>query len=146
MSNENLVYSSAVLCLSPTTEFARNKTVDTIIMQVIVSQGLDASFTVKEVYHALQQEFPLRYEEVRISILRGLKNKYFEVVTGDDKYIDSTKLRLSSNLTSLINEEGEKIRGFLKDATQELFGDIYTEVDPEMVENCLLDCLSRLMV
>ena len=145
MANENLVYSSAVLCLSPTTEIARNRTIDTIIMQVIVSQGLDTSFTVEEVYHALQQEFPIRYEEVRNSILRGLKNKYSEVVTGDDKYIDSAKLRLSSKLTSLINSEGEKIRGFLKEAAQELFGDIYTDVDPEIVENCLLDCLSRLM-
>ena len=52
------VYSSAVMCLSPTTEAARNKLVDTVIIEKVAIKALDAKFTVEEIYHSLQQELP----------------------------------------------------------------------------------------
>lgn len=141
----NLVFSSAVLCLSPTTEVARNRAVDTIVIQSVVNKGINAEFTIKEVYNTLQQEIPLRHDEVRKSILRGLKSKTLVISDGDVKSIDSAVLRLSSRLSSELQSESDKINEFLCEATRELFEDILDQIELTKLENLLLDCLSRLM-
>ena len=54
-TTNGLLFSSAVLCLSPTTEIPRNRTLDTIVLEIIVSKGLEKSSSVKDVYDALDE-------------------------------------------------------------------------------------------
>lgn len=146
MSDTNtLLYSSAVLCLSPTTEVARNKTIDTIVIQAAASKGPNAESTARDIYETLQKEIPIRYEEITKSIVRCLKSEVFDILRGDIKNIDTVVFRLTSKVSSELQSESNKISDFLRVATRELFQDLCGSVQPDRIENLLLDCLSTLM-
>lgn len=142
---DNLLYSSAVLCLSSITEVARNRTIDTIIMQAVASKGLNAEFTARDIYETLHEEIPLRYEEITKSVVRGRKSEFFDILRGDIKNIDTAVFRLSLQISSELQSESNKISEFLREATRELFQDIYSDVEPSRIESLLLECLSTLM-
>ena len=142
---DNLLYSSAVLCLSPITEVPRNKTIDTIVIQTVASKGPNAESTTRGIYETLQQEIPLRYEEITKSVIRCLKSEFFDILRGDTKDINTVVFKLSSQISSELQSEGNKISEFLREATRELFQDLYSSVEPNRIESLLLECLSTLM-
>lgn len=142
---DNLLYSSAVLCLSPVTEVPRNKTIDTIVIQTVASKGSNAESTTRDIYQTLQQEIPLRYAEITRSAIRCLKSGFFDILRGDIKNIDTVVFSLSSQISSNLQSEGNKINEFLREATRELFQDLYSSVEPDRIESLLLECLSTLM-
>jgi hypothetical protein len=142
---DNLIYSSAVLCLSPTTEIARNKTIDTIVIQTVASKGLDAESTAEDIYDILQKEIPIRYEEIKKSVVRCLKSDIFDILRGDAKNIETVIFKLSSQTSSELQSERNRISEFLSEASRELFKDLYGSVEAERIESLLLECLSTLM-
>jgi len=142
---DDLLYSSAVLCLSPITEVARNKTIDTIVIQTVASKGPNAESTIRDIYDTLHQQIPLRYEEITKSIIRCLKSEFFDILRGDIKNINTVVFRLSSQISSELQSESNKISEFLREATRELFQDLYSSVKPNRIESLLLECLSTLM-
>lgn len=144
-SLDNLIYSSAVLCLSPVTEVARNKTIDTIVVQTVASKGPNAECTARGIHDTLQKEIPIRHEEIKKSVIRCLKSNVLHVSRGDVKDIGTVVLKLSSQTSSELQLERNKIGGFLREATRELFKDIYSSENAEGIENLLLECLSTLM-
>jgi hypothetical protein len=142
---DSLVYSSAVLCLSPTTEVARNKIIDTMVIQAAAGKGPNAECTVKDIYDALQQEIPIRYEEITKSVIRCLKSKIFDIQRGDTNHVKAVVFKLSSQTSSELQSERNRIGEFLREATRELFQDLYGSVKPNRIESLLLECLSTLM-
>jgi len=142
---DNLIYSSAVLCLSPITEVARNKTIDTIVIQTAASKGLSAESTARDIYDTLQKEIPIRYEEITKSVVRCLKSEVFDVLRGDINDIRTVVFKLSSQTSSELQSERNRISEFLREATRELFQDLYSSVEPNRIESLLLECLSTLM-
>jgi hypothetical protein len=142
---DNLIYSSAVLCLSPTTEVARNKTIDTIVIQTVASKGPNAESTAEDIYNTLQKEIPIRHEEIKKSVIRCLKSDVFDILRGDIKDIRTVVFKLSSQTSSELQSERNRISEFLHEATRELFKDIYSSEKAERIENLLLECLSTLM-
>jgi hypothetical protein len=144
-SLDNLLYSSAVLCLSPITEVARNKTIDTIVIQTVASKGPNAESTAEDIYNALQKEIPIRHEEIKKSVIRCLKSDVFDISRGDIKHVETVVFRLSSQTASELQSERNKISQFLREATRELFRDIYSSENAERIESLLLECVSTLM-
>lgn len=142
---DSLVYSSAVLCLSPTTEYARNKAIDTTIIHNIASEGIKQVFLVKTIYESLRKDVRLRYEEIEKSVVRCIKNRSFEITKGTLDKIDSVKFRLSSELISRLETQTEKIQKFLGDAVIELFEDVCANGRKGKIETLLLLSLSKLM-
>lgn len=142
---DTLLYSSAVLCLSPTTEVARNKTIDTIVIQTVASKGSDAESTTRDIYETLHQEIPIRHEEIKKSVIRCLKSDVFDILMGDIKNIGTVVFKLSSQTSSELQSERNRISEFLREATRELFKDIYSSEKADRIESLLLECLSTLM-
>ncbi len=141
---ENLVYSSAVLTLSQTTEFARCKAIDTIILHLIVSKDLK-NFTIRELYESINSEFPIRIEEITKSLKRSEENCYIEISSGSKHNINDARFDISQILVNKIEEQKVMIDSFLSDSVDELFFDYVNEDNRTIIENLLLDTVSSLM-
>lgn len=141
---DNIIYSSAVLALSQTTQFARNKSIDTTIIHLVASKGL-SEFTIQKIYNEIKQEFPIRYEEISNSISRSVKNELINIVEGDNNDLRNTKFKISDELDRKIKVQGEQIQSFLADATDELFREIVTPDNKSCIKTVLMETLARLM-
>ena len=62
----NIVFSSAILCLSPLTESPRNKAIDITLNHIVAGFGVDYEFKLTDVSNKLNENgIPLRFEEFR---------------------------------------------------------------------------------
>jgi predicted nucleic acid-binding protein len=140
----DLIYSSAVLTMSQTTEFVRNKSVDNTILNLIIQKGL-TDFSLDEAYEAIHGDLPLRKEEVWISLLRSLENKTID--NRQDQLIDKNRTRflIPERITKKIQEQCTELKQFLDDSITELFDGLYTKENKDKYKELLLDVVTKLM-
>lgn len=142
---DNLLFSSAVLCLSPTMEFARNKTIDNTILQFIAGKEMKYRFTLDQLYKGLRDELPIRKDEIEKSIERCLKNNTITITEGSSKNLQEADFILSKELLSRLESQSSQIKHFLYASTEELLGDLCTTKTHEAIENMLLETVAILM-
>lgn len=140
----DLIYSSAVLTMSQTTEFVRNKSVDNTILNLIIQKGM-TDFSLDEAYEAIHDDLPLRKEEVWNSLLRSLENKTIE--NKQDQLIDKNRTRflIPKRITERIHEQCSELKQFLDDSITELFDGLYTNENKDKYKELLLDVVTKLM-
>ncbi len=139
-----LIYSSAVMTLSQTTEFMRNKSIDNIIIHLIVIQGLK-EFDVKKAYDGIYEELPIRQEEVSKSIHRSWKNDILVLVSGNEENLDNAIFKISDSILSTIDTQYKQLDEFVEQSINELFKGIVTAENSEDLKNLLLETVSNLM-
>lgn len=140
----NLIYSSAVLTLSQTTEFMRNKSVDNTVVHLVVQKGLKV-FTIQEVYDSIHSELPIRFEEIEKSLKRSIKTGIVHVKEGDSDKLRNAKLEISQAVYERLDAQCDQLKDFIKEATNELFGEIVTEQNRCSVEELLIETVTSLM-
>ena len=140
----DLLYSSAVLTLSQTTEFMRNKSLDNTVVHLVVQKGLKV-FSIQEIYDSIHSELPIRFEEIEKSIKRSIKTGIVHVKEGDSDRIRNAKLEISQDVYERLDAQCDQLEDFLKDATDELFGEILDGQNRGTVEELLLETVTRLM-
>ena len=140
----NLIFSSAVMTLSQTTEFMRNKSIDNIIVHLIVIQGLK-EFTIKEAFDGIYSELPVRLEEIEKSLKRSWKNKIVEIIKGDDIDLRSAKFKISDVILSKIDTQYNQLNDFVEQSINELFKGLVKPGNLETLKNLLLETVSNLM-
>jgi len=140
----NLIFSSAVMTLSQTTEFLRNKSIDNIIIHLIVIQGLN-EFTVKETFDGIYSELPVRLEEIEKSLKRSWKNKIIEIIHGDESDFRTAKFKVSENILEKIDAHYSQLNEFIEQSVKELFNGFIESGNTEDYKNLLLETVSNLM-
>lgn len=140
----NLVFSSAVMTMSQTTEFMRNKSIDNIIIHLIVTNNLKL-FTVKEAYDRIYLELPIRIEEIEKSLKRSLKNNIIKILIGDESEFAKARFMISDAVKSKIDKQYNQLNDFAEQAINELFKGILTPQNKEIYKSLLLESVSNLM-
>jgi len=140
----NLVFSSAVMTLSQTTEFMRNKSIDNIIIHLIVLQRFK-NFTVKEAFDGIHSELPVRLEQVEKSLFRSYKNKILQIVEGSDDEFRKAKLKISDAVIDKLDAQYYHLNGYTEQAIEELFQGLVNDDNKENFKNLFLETVSNLM-
>lgn len=140
----NLIYSSAVMTMSQTTEFMRNKSIDNIVIHLIVIQGLK-EFTVKQAFDGIYSELPIRLEEIEKSLRRSLKNKIIDIKEGNETEFRDAKLKISDSIIAKIDTQYVQLNEFIEESIKELFKGLITSSNKESYINLLLETVSSLM-
>jgi hypothetical protein len=140
----DLIYSSAVMSLSQTTEFMRNKSIDNTVIHLIVQQKLK-EFTIKEAYDAIHSELPIRLEEIEKSIVRSIKTKIVQIKKGDEENIRIAKLEISKTVLEKLDAQYHQLNDFLQTAVYELFAGVINGQNENDFKSLLLDTVTNLM-
>ena len=140
----NLVFSSAVMTLSQTTEFMRNKSIDNIIINLIVLRGLNI-FTVKDAFDGIYSELPIRLEQIEKSLLRSYKNRIVEIYEGSEDEFRKAKFKLSQAINNALEKQYHQLNEYTEQAIDELFKEIITVENREQLKNLFLETVSNLM-
>lgn len=139
-----LIFSSAVLTMSQTTEFIRNKSVDNTVLNLII-QRRRREFTLDEAYLAIHEDLPIRKEEVWNSIQRSYESQTIELVGGQQSNKTTARFRIPDQVTKKIDEQCDELKVFLDDSVKELFKGLYTSETKEKYKDLLLDVVTKLM-
>lgn len=141
---EDLIYSSAVLTMSQTTEYIRNKSIDSTLLNIIIQKRL-TEFSIKEAYNAIHDALPLRIEEIQKSLERNYENQTIEY-NGDIKKINSnSKFKIPKKVYDKVTEQCEELKSFLEDSIKELFDTYVNGENKDLYKNLLLDVVTNLM-
>jgi polyhydroxyalkanoate synthesis regulator phasin len=141
---DNLIYSSAVLTLSQPTQSARHKSIDTTIIHLIVSKGLN-KFTIKNVYDSINDEFPIRYEEIEKSLLRSYDIGIVDKVGNGSQNPQKNLYELSLEYRKKLDVQSGQIKSFLDNAIKELFPETSIKGNCKELQIVLMEALARLM-
>ncbi len=139
-----LIYSSAVLTMSQTTEFIRNKSVDNTVLNLIIQRRI-SEFTLDEAYNAINDDLPIRKEEVWNSIQRSYDSQTIELIGGKENNKSAARFKIPDQVTKKIEEQCEELKSFLDDSVKELFNGLYTSETKEKYKDLLLDVVTKLM-
>lgn len=140
----DLIYSSAVLTLSQTTEFMRNKSIDNIIINLIVGQRL-TSFSVSSAYEKINHDLPIRIEEIQKSFIRSFEAGVLTIEKGCIENANSAIFKISENIKGKITEQVESLNKYFDESIDELFKGIVDSTNRERLKELLLDVLTKLM-
>ena len=139
-----LIYSSAVLTMSQTTEFIRNKSVDNTILNLIIQRRI-IDFTLDEAYNAIHEDLPIREEEVWNSIQRSYANQTIDLMEGKAPDKKNARFKVPNQVTTKIDEQCEELKVFLTDSVEALFEGLYTAQTKDKYKDLLLDVVTKLM-
>lgn len=140
----DLIYSSAVMTLSQTTEFMRNRSLDNIIVHLIVQQQLK-EFSIQEVYDAIHSELPIRIEEIEKSLLRSLNNGVIQIIKGDLDKLRNAKLEISKAVIERLDIQYHQLDDFLQEAIYELFVGLINKQNENEIKSLLIESVTALM-
>lgn len=140
----DLIYSSAVLTLSQTTEFMRNKSIDNIIINLIVGKGL-TSFSASSAYEKINADLPIRIEEIQKSLIRSYEAGVLAIEKGSIEKPNNATFMITDIVKARISEQIESLNKYLNDSIDELFKGIVNEANREEIKDLLLYVLTNLM-
>jgi hypothetical protein len=140
----DLVYSSAVLTMSQTTEFIRNKSVDVTIINLIIQKKLN-EFTIEEAYNSIHDDLPIRIEQIENSFKRSLEAKTIEVSHNDQTNFLKKKFKIPQKILKKVDEQCDELKIFLDDSVNELFSGLINKENKETYKDLLLDVLTKMM-
>ena len=132
------------MTMSQTTEFMRNKSIDNIIIHLIVIQGLK-EFKVKQAFDAIYSELPIRLEEIEKSLLRSYQNKILEIKEGSESEFRLAQLKISDSILNKIDTQYLQLNDFIEQSINELFKGLITRSNKDSFINLLLETVSSLM-
>lgn len=140
----DLIYSSAVLTMSQTTEFIRNKSVDVTIINLIIQNKLN-DFTVEDAYNRIHEDLPIRIEQIANSLQRSLDAKTIDLSFKDPKNASKNKYKIPENILRKIDEQCNELKKFLDDSVSELFSAFLNKDNKDTYKDLLLDVLTKMM-
>jgi len=139
-----LLYSSAVLTMSQTTEFIRNKSVDNTILNLIIQRRI-TEFTLDQAYAAIHGDLPVRKDEIWNSIQRSLSLSIIKSTTENSSDKKNAKFKIQESTIHKINEQCEELKIFLDDAVNELFTGLINNQNKEAYKELLLNVVTKMM-
>ena len=139
-----LLYSSAVMTLSQTTEFMRNKSVDNTIIHLVV-QNDQIEFTIEQAYEVIHSDLPIRIEEIEKSFRRSLESGTLELKSGDESNFRRAVFKIPEAIIHRLEIQCDQLKVFLEESINELFSGIVTPANKDTLKDLLLDVVTNLM-
>jgi len=140
----NLLYSSAVLTLSQTTEFMRNKSIDNTIIHLIVANGKE-HFSINQAYESIKSDLPIRIEEIEKSLIRSYESGVLEIKQGKIENPTNVVFSIPEKVRTRIKKQYDLLENYLDESIDELFTGIVTKENRNELKDLLLNVLTNLM-
>jgi len=144
MIMNELIYSSAVLTMSQTTEFIRHKSVDITIINLIVQKRI-FEFSIEEAYNSIHDELPVRKEQIEKSIIRSVESGIIETIKGSIDNISNARFKIPDTLLEKIDKQYIELETFLDESINELFEGLINDKNRQDYKELLIDVLTKLM-